>query len=75
MRQTPQQPGITGQPRHFDGTIELPSELLMGLDAQPATMRDFVRSALGGNRFTDTPVDVTEARFHIGLWDLTLNRS
>ncbi|MBF6338775.1 hypothetical protein IU450_23185 [Nocardia abscessus] len=57
------------------GTIELPSELLTGLDAQPATVRDFVRSALGGDRFTDTPVDVTDARFHIGLWGLTLNRS
>ncbi|MFD4429613.1 hypothetical protein [Nocardia sp. NPDC058497] len=74
LRQTPQQPGITAQPRFFDGTIEVPQHLLADLDTQPATVRDFVRNTLGGNRFTDTSVDVTDARFHIALWDVTLNR-
>lgn len=74
LRQTPQQPGITGQPRLFDGTIEVPEELLTARDAQPATVRDFVRNTLGGNRFTGTSVDVTDTRFHLGLGDVTLNR-
>ncbi|MFI1241170.1 hypothetical protein [Nocardia salmonicida] len=74
LRQTPQQPGITGQPRFFDGTIEVPQELLAALDTQPPAVRDFVRNTLGGHRFTDTSVDVTDARFHLALSDLTLNR-
>lgn len=75
LRQTPQRPGISSQPRYFDGTIELAPELLAGLDAQPAVVREFVRNVLGGNRFTETSVDVTDTRFHIARLDLTLNRS
>ncbi|MFD4441870.1 hypothetical protein ACFWPK_19055 [Nocardia sp. NPDC058519] len=74
LRQTPRQPGITGQPRFFDGTIEVPRELLAALDTQPTSVGDFVRNTLGGNRFTDTSVDVTDTRFHLSLSDLTLNR-
>ncbi|WP_405150825.1 hypothetical protein OG308_14545 [Nocardia salmonicida] len=74
LRQTPQQPGITGQPRFFDGTVEVSQELLATLDTQPPAVRDFVRNTLGGHRFTDTSVDVTDARFHLALTDLTLNR-
>ncbi|WP_431971930.1 hypothetical protein [Nocardia sp. bgisy134] len=75
LRQTPQQPGITDQPRHFDGTIELSPDALAGLDAQSAAARDFARNILGGKRFTDTSVAVTDAGFHIAALDLTLNRS
>ncbi|MEU2043370.1 hypothetical protein [Nocardia niwae] len=75
LRQTPQLPGISGQPRHFDGTIEVPSQLLGDLDAQPAVVGDFVRNVLHGNPFTDTAVDVTEERLHIGDWELTSSRS
>ncbi|MFE7799327.1 hypothetical protein [Nocardia sp. NPDC057440] len=75
LRQMPQRPGISSQPRYFDGTIELSAELLAGLDAQPAVVREFIRNVLGGNRFTETSVDVTATRFHIALVDLTLNRS
>ncbi|WP_156094779.1 hypothetical protein [Nocardia lijiangensis] len=75
LRQTPQRPGITSQPRHFDGTIELSPELLASLDAQSEAVRDFVRNVLGGNRFTDTAVVVTDTGFHIARLDLTLNRS
>ena len=74
LRQTPQQPGITGQPRFFDGTVEVSQELLATLDTQPPAVRDFVRNTLGGQRFTDTSVDVADARFHLALSDLTLNR-
>ena len=74
LRQTPQQPGITGQPRVFDGTVEVPQRLLDTLDAQPVAVREFVGNALGGHRFTDTSVDVTDSRFHVAMWDLTLHR-
>ncbi|MCP2316883.1 hypothetical protein APR12_002223 [Nocardia amikacinitolerans] len=75
LRQTPQLSGISSQPRHLDGTIESPPELLAGLDAQPAEVRDFVRNVLRGSRFTETSVVVTDTRFHIDRLDLTLNRS
>ncbi|MFI2279302.1 hypothetical protein [Nocardia beijingensis] len=75
LRQAPQPPGITDRPRRFDGTIEVPSRLLADLDAQPAVVAKFIRTMLGGDQFADTPVDVTEDRFHLGLWDLTLDRS
>ncbi|MEV0855930.1 hypothetical protein [Nocardia fluminea] len=74
LRQAPQLPGITGQPRFFDGTIEVPRELLASADAQPSAVRDFLRNTLGGRRFTETTVDVTDARFHLALSDLTLYR-
>ncbi|MET9215857.1 MULTISPECIES: hypothetical protein [unclassified Nocardia] len=74
LRQTPQQPGITGQPRVFDATIEVPQQLLATLDTQPVAVRDFVRNTLGGNRFTDTSVEVTDRALRLARWDLTLHR-
>ncbi|MEV0336342.1 hypothetical protein [Nocardia sp. NPDC050717] len=74
LRQIPQRPGITAQPRAFDGTVEVPPQTLAELDSQPAAVRDFVRNALGGNRFTDTAVTVTEADFQLAHWGLTLRR-
>ncbi|MEV6064392.1 hypothetical protein AB0L62_30720 [Nocardia asteroides] len=74
LRQTPQQPGLTAQPRVFDGTVEVPARLLDTLDAQPVAVRDFVRNTLGGNRFTGTAVEVTDSRFHLALGDITLTR-
>ncbi|MFI2475715.1 hypothetical protein [Nocardia xishanensis] len=75
LRQMPQEPGISSQPRQFDGTIELSADLLTSLDAQPAAVRDFVRNILGGKRFTDTSVAVTGTGFHIAALGLSLNRS
>ncbi|GAA4472915.1 hypothetical protein GCM10023094_05750 [Rhodococcus olei] len=45
------------------------------LDAQPVPVREFVRSMLGGRRFTDTAVTVTDTGFHIALWNLTPSRA
>ncbi|UGT54728.1 hypothetical protein [Nocardia asteroides] len=74
LRQTPQQPGITAQPRAFDGTIEIPRQTLAELDSQPATVRDFLRNTLGGRQFTDTSITVTAASLHVAHWGLTLPR-
>ncbi|MEV0295492.1 hypothetical protein [Nocardia sp. NPDC050710] len=75
LRQTPQRPGITSQPRHFDGTVEVPPQLLADLDTQPTVVRDFIRDILGGRRFTETSVDVTDTQFRIARLDPTLNPS
>lgn len=73
LRQTPRQAGITAQPRHFDGTVEVPAEILNSLAAQSASIREFVTVALGGRRFSDTGVDVSESEFRIDALG-TLNR-
>lgn len=75
LRQSPQQPGITRQPRVLDGTVEVSRELLASVDAQPVPVREFLRNMLGGRRFTDTAVTVTDTGFHLALWNLTLPRA
>jgi len=65
LRQTPQLPGISKQYRLYDGTIEVPSALRKNLAAQPAEVQAFLKERLGGKRFTDTPVYVTESLFQI----------
>ncbi|MRH92473.1 hypothetical protein GFY24_34495 [Nocardia sp. SYP-A9097] len=73
LRQTPQQAGISAQPRHFDGTVEVPADVLNSLAAQPASIREYIASRLGGRRFSDTGVDVSESEFRIDALG-TLNR-
>jgi hypothetical protein len=75
LRQTPQSAGLTAQARHFDGTIEVPSDVLNSRAAQPGPIRDFIAGALGGRRFTDVGVDVTERDFRIDGLGLTLVRT
>lgn len=75
LRQTPQQSGITAQARHFDGTIEVPLVVLNSLAAPSAPIRDFIASTLGGRRFTDTGVDVTDRDFRIDGLGVTLART
>ncbi|WP_194820359.1 hypothetical protein [Nocardia sp. XZ_19_385] len=74
LRQTPQLPGITTQPRHFDGTIEVPQDILASLSRQPAPIRDLI-NALADSRFTDTAVVVTETEFRVGVLNLALTRA
>ncbi|GEM28446.1 hypothetical protein NS2_66850 [Nocardia seriolae NBRC 15557] len=74
LRQTPQDSGITAQPRHFDGTLEVPSEILNSLAAQPASILEFIASRLGGRRFTDTGVTVTDGELRIEGLGVVLNR-
>ncbi|WP_067819981.1 hypothetical protein [Nocardia inohanensis] len=74
LRQAPQASGITGQARRYDGTLEVPAEILNGLAAQPVSVRDFVQQTLGGRRFTDTGVSVTTAEFRIEGLGLVLGR-
>ncbi|MFC9895971.1 hypothetical protein ACFVMC_19970 [Nocardia sp. NPDC127579] len=73
LRQTPQLPGISTQPRSFDGTLEIPREILDTLSTQPTPVRELV-ATLSGARFTDTPVVVTDTEFRIAAVDLTLHR-
>ncbi|MFF2552947.1 hypothetical protein ACFVUS_18230 [Nocardia sp. NPDC058058] len=73
LRQSPQRPGISAQPRHFDGTVEVPAEVLNSLAAQPASIREFLTERLGGRRFSDTGVDISESEFRIDTLG-TLNR-
>ncbi|MEV0252457.1 hypothetical protein AB0H76_38125 [Nocardia sp. NPDC050712] len=75
LRQTPQLPGITTQPRHFDGTIEVPPDILNSPAAQPSPIRNFLESTLGSAKFTDTPVIVTESEFRIPALNLALGRT
>ncbi|MFE3445091.1 hypothetical protein ACFXNW_18830 [Nocardia sp. NPDC059180] len=75
LRQTPQQPGISDQPRGFDGTIELPAATLADLDGQPTAVRDFIRDLLGAHRFTSTSIEVTSTGFHMAQLDLTMGRA
>jgi len=75
LRQTPQQAGLTAQPRHFDGTIEIPAEVLNSLTTQPAPIRAFLQTALSGRRFTDIGVDVTAGEFRIDGLGLVLRRT
>ncbi|WP_278265886.1 hypothetical protein [Nocardia sp. AG03] len=74
LRQTPQQPGITAQPRVFDGTVEVAP----GLFDDPSlsdTARDILRDAVRDHRFIDTPVVVTDTAFRVETWNLTLIRT
>lgn len=75
LRQTPQPAGLTGQARHFDGTIEVPADALNSVAAQPGPISDFVAGALGGRRFVDTGVDVTDHDFRIDGLGVTLART
>ncbi|AQA21411.1 hypothetical protein BTZ20_0636 [Rhodococcus sp. MTM3W5.2] len=75
LRQTPQPAGITGQARHFDGTIEVPPDALNSNAAQHGPIRDFLTGALGGRRFTDTGVDVTDRDLRIDGLGVTLART
>lgn len=75
LRQLPQQSGLGNQSRRFDGTLEVPPAVLDSLDSQPAAVRDFVQGVLGGRRFTDTAVDITDSRFHIAYLDVALDRA
>ncbi|WP_067720972.1 hypothetical protein [Nocardia yamanashiensis] len=75
LRQTPQATGITAQARRYDGTVEVPAEVLDSLSARPAAVREFVASALGGRRFTDTGVAVSSAEFRIEGLGLVLARA
>ncbi|MGW5318128.1 hypothetical protein [Nocardia thailandica] len=70
LRQTPRAAGITDQVRQFDGTIEAPADPA----AQPASVREFLDGALGGRRFTDTAVEVTDTGLRIVGLDTTLAR-
>ncbi|MBL1077564.1 hypothetical protein JK358_24465 [Nocardia sp. 2] len=75
LRQLPQQRGIGTQARRFDGTVEVPGDILGSLATQPDSIRQFVTSTLGGRRFTDTAVDVTVREFRIDGLSVTLGRS
>ncbi|QLY31576.1 hypothetical protein H0264_04355 [Nocardia huaxiensis] len=75
LRQLPQQQGIGTQARRFDGTIEVPAEVLGSLATQPDSVRQFLASALGGRRFTDTAVDVTVSEFRIDGLGVVLVRT
>lgn len=74
LRQLPQQPGITTQDRRFDGTLEVPADVLNSVANQPAPVRDFLTATLGGRHFTGTAVVVTEGAFRIDAIDVTLTR-
>ncbi|MFI7664633.1 hypothetical protein [Nocardia sp. NPDC049526] len=65
LRQLPQQRGISDQPRHLDGTVEVPPEILNSLADQPEPIRHFITEQLGGRRFTDTDVTVTTQSFGV----------
>ncbi|MFC9993324.1 hypothetical protein [Nocardia sp. NPDC127526] len=74
LRQAPQAPGLTAQPRRFDGAIEIPSYIMESLAAQPVPIREFLETTLGGRRFTDTGVVVTAGEFTIEGLGVTLGR-
>ncbi|RMI33456.1 hypothetical protein [Nocardia stercoris] len=74
LRQTPQPSGISDAPRHFDGTLEVPQDLLDSLATQPNSVHAFITDTLGGRRFTDTGVDVTAGSFDIAALGLALPR-
>ncbi|MTE15265.1 hypothetical protein [Nocardia aurantiaca] len=75
LRQTVQQSGITDQPRGFDGTLEIPADILASLPDQPAQVREFLQTTLAARHFTDTPVRVTANEFILDNLGLTLSRA
>lgn len=75
LRQSVQAPGLTSQPRHFYGTVEVPQSVLDDLHTQPPLLRDLVRDRLGSARFTDTDVVVTDRTMTIARLGLTLYRT
>ncbi|MFE6863083.1 hypothetical protein [Nocardia sp. NPDC057668] len=74
LRQLPQRPGISAQDRHFDGTLEVPADLVSSLATQPAPIREFLTDTLAGRRFTDTAVVVTDTGFRVDVLSVTLTR-
>ncbi|WP_433725623.1 hypothetical protein ACQP0C_30880 [Nocardia sp. CA-129566] len=72
LRQSPRQSGISTQSRHFDGTIEVPDQVLNSLATEPASVREFLTTTLGARRFTDTAVEVTTGEFRISEIGLTM---
>lgn len=74
LRQMPQQPGTSYQPRHLDGTVEIPAEIMNSLADQPEPIRNFITEQLRGRRFTDTDVTVTAQSFTFAGLDLALPR-
>ncbi|WP_371680974.1 hypothetical protein [Streptomyces sp. NBC_01276] len=75
LRQTPQAPGLTSQPRSFNGSVEVPQAVLDNLDSYRPALRDLVRDRLKSARFTDTDVTVTDQTMTIARLDLSLNRT
>ncbi|MEU2242550.1 hypothetical protein ABZ572_24425 [Streptomyces sp. NPDC018338] len=75
LRQTVQAPGLTSQPRHFYGAVEIPQSVLDDLDAQQPELRGLIRDRLGSDRFTETEVVVTDRTMTIAALGLTLNRT
>ncbi|WP_206301839.1 SdpI family protein [Streptomyces sp. AcE210] len=75
LRQTPQAPGLTSQPRKFYGTIEVPQAVLDELDSYNPALRSLVRDRLKSARFTDTPVTVTDQTMTFADLGLSLNRT
>ncbi|MBT2450547.1 SdpI family protein [Streptomyces sp. ISL-43] len=75
LRQTPQAPGLTSQPRSFYGTIEVPQAVLDDLDSYHPALRALVRDRLKSARFTDTDVAITDQTMTITHLGLPLNRT
>ncbi|MFI6774349.1 hypothetical protein [Nocardia sp. NPDC050412] len=74
LRQMPQQRGISDQPRHLDGTIEVPAAIANSLVDQPEPIRHFITDHLNGRRFADTDVTVTAQSFSVAGLGLVLPR-
>ncbi len=74
LRQSPQLPGISDQPRVMYGTIEAPIDLLDHLPSQPVEVQDFVTNHLGAKRFTPSAVEVSASGLGIERLHLELAR-
>ncbi|QES51595.1 hypothetical protein DEJ50_30860 [Streptomyces venezuelae] len=74
LRQSVQARGLTAQPRHFYGNVEIPQSVLDDLGTQHPALRQLVRDRLGSARCTDTDVVVTDRTLTIKRLGLTLNR-
>ncbi|MEV5834501.1 hypothetical protein [Nocardia sp. NPDC052112] len=75
LRQLPQRRGITDQPRHLDGTVEVPAEIMNTLADQPEPIRHFIDEQLSGRRFTDTDVTVTAQSLTVAGLGSVLSRA
>jgi len=65
LRQQPRASGLDNVPREMYGDIEVPKKLLG---------RPFVRSALGGRRFTDVTLEVTAGQLQVKELGWTFKR-